>query len=299
MSTEVEIILCGPNEEALEKAAASAFSVMEQIERDFSVGGGSSKIKEINKFAGLKPVKVGPDLFVLIQKSISFSHLSNGCFDISTQGLGNLWDFRAPTFVVPEGEVVNRCLNLVDYRKIRLDRETSSVILEQKGMRISVGGIGKGYAVDKAVEAVRVFGIKDGIINAGGDLKAFGRKENGELWKVAIKNPRDQDRIMCVIPLSNVALATSGDYERYRIVGGKRYHHLLDPRTGYPAVGCMSATVIAKDALEADALATAVFVMGPRDGLNLVESLPGVEGVVVDITGKLKSSMGLATLEEQ
>ena len=297
MGTKVSIILCGPEQAVLEKAAQAAFATMEQIEGSLSSWRQNSEISKINRSAGIEPVVVSPDLFALIRKSIHFSGLSKGCFDISWKGLGDLWDLRSPDFQKPVHESVTGRLHLVDYRKILLDNEAGSVLLGERGMKISLGGIGKGYSVDMAVKSVRSLGVENGIVDAGGDLKAFGRKESGELWTVGIKNPRDEKKVMCVIPLSNVAVATSGDYERYRMINGTRYHHILDPRNGYPARGCMSTTVVARDVLDADALATSVFVMGPDEGLALLEQLPDIEGVIVDSEGKLRASSGLATAE--
>jgi thiamine biosynthesis lipoprotein len=168
------------------------------------------------------------------------------------------------------------------------------VFLEKPGMRISLGGIAKGYAVDRAVEVLRESGIQGGIVSAGGDLKAFGKREDGGPWKVGVRNPRDPSKNISVIPVSNLAVATSGDYERYRVVGGRRYHHIIDPRTGYPSRGCMSVTVVTEQALEADALATAVFVLGPERGRALLEKLPDVEGILVDGDGRIVASSGLS-----
>jgi len=194
---------------------------------------------------------------------------------------------------------VKKGLERVDYRKIRLNQRDSTVFLEEGGMEISLGGIAKGYAVDRAVGILRESGIKGGIVSAGGDLLAFGRKGNGEVWKVGVRNPRDHSKNICVLSVSDLSVATSGDYERYRMVDGKRVHHIIDPRTGYQSTGCMSVTVAARRAMTADALATAVFVLGPEEGLALLEELPGVEGVIVDSDGKISASTGLAGAEER
>ncbi len=292
MSTPMEVLLCGPDKKVLEMAAQAAFRAMEVVEKDMSPWRKGSAVSKINSRAALEPVEVNPELFGLLQRCLSFSGLSRGCFDISTYCLADLWNLRDHNFRVPDPETVKKRLHLVDFRRIRMDPEAGSVFLEQQGMKISLGGIGKGYAVDKAVAAIRPFGVKGGIVNGGGDLRAFGSKETGELWTVGIRNPRDERKMMCVIPLSNVAVATSGDYERFQLVQGQRYHHILDPRTGYPAKGCMSVTIIAKDALAADALATAVFVMGPKDGLEFVETIPATEAIIINREGKLVMSSG-------
>jgi thiamine biosynthesis lipoprotein len=297
MGTSVGVILWGSDREISAKAAEQAYAEIERIERKLSVRGGESKVSEINRSAGSRPVAVDAELYRLIRESIRVSQASSGAFDITVRGLGDLWDFHRPDFRVPAPDVVKSRLERVDYRRIRLGEGSSTVFLEKEGMGISLGGIAKGYAVDRAVAVLRESGIKGGIVSAGGDLFAFGRKGNGEFWKVGVRNPRDQSRNISVLPVSDLAVATSGDYERYRMVDGRRYHHILDPRTGYPSKGCMSVTVVAKNALEADALATAAFVLGPEEGLALLEKLPDIEGVVVDSNGKITASSGLTSTD--
>jgi len=298
MGTSVEVILWGSDPEPSAKAVDRAYAEIKRIEEQLSVWRRESKVSEINRSAGEKPVQVPAELFELIRESIRISRASDGAFDITVQGLGDLWDFRSPVFRVPDAEAVRARLNLIDYRKIRLQQEISTVFLEKSGMQISLGGIAKGYAVDRTVEVLRESGIKGGIVSAGGDLLAFGKREDGGAWKVGVRNPRDPSKNICVIPVSNLAVATSGDYERYRMAGGRRYHHIIDPRTGYPSRGCMSVTVVAEHALEADALATAVFVLGPEEGRALLEKFPDVEGIIVDGDGKVTASSGLTGTTE-
>jgi thiamine biosynthesis lipoprotein len=299
MGTSVEVIVWSPDRDASEKAVERAYAEIERIEKKLSVRKKDSRITEINQWAGTKPVKVDDEMYRLIRESKRFSEMSGGAFDISVQGLGDIWDFTRPGFREPGPDRVKKGLKRVDYRKIRLNEGDSTVFLEEGGMEISLGGIAKGYAVDRAVGILRESGIKGGIVSAGGDLLAFGRKGNGEVWKVGVRNPRDHKKNICVLPVSNLSVATSGDYERYRMIDGKRVHHIIDPRTGYPSTGCMSATVVAKGAMTADALATAVFVLGPEAGLALLEALPGVEGILVDSDGKTSASKGLAGFSER
>jgi thiamine biosynthesis lipoprotein len=276
-----------------------AYAEIERIEKKLSVRMKDSEITEINQSAGKRPLKVDDEMYLLIQESKRFSEMSGGAFDISVEGLKDIWDFNRPGFREPGPDRVKKGLERVDYRKIRLNQRDSTVFLEEGGMEISLGGIAKGYAVDRAVRILRESGIKGGIVSAGGDLLAFGRKGNGEVWRVGVRNPRDHSKNICVLPVSNLSVATSGDYERYRMADGKRVHHIIDPRTGYPSAGCMSVTVVARSAMTADALATAVFVLGPEAGLALLEELPGVEGIVVDSDGKITASKGLAGVSER
>jgi len=294
MGTSVEMLVWSPDRELSEKAVERAYGEIERIEKKLSVRREDSETTGINRSAGANPVKVDEEIFRLIRESKRFSEMSGGAFDISVLGLGDIWDFNRPGFQIPPPDRVRTGLERVDYGKIRLNQTDSTVFLEEGGMKISLGGIAKGYAVDRAVGILRESGIKGGIVSAGGDLFAFGRTGNGDVWKVGVRNPRDRSKNICVLPVSNLAGATSGDYERDRVVDGKRVHHIVGPRTGYPGTGCMSATVAANSALTADALATAVFVLGPEAGLALLEELPGVEGIIVDSEGKIRASTGLA-----
>jgi thiamine biosynthesis lipoprotein len=298
MGTSVEVILWDSDPEASAKAVDLAYAEIERIEELLSVRRRESKVSEVNRSAGERPVQVPAELFWLIRESNRISRASDGAFDITVQGLGDLWDFHSPVFRVPDAEAVRDRLNLIDYRKIRLQQEMSTVFLEKPGMQISLGGIAKGYAVDRTVGVLRESGIKGGIVSAGGDLMAFGKREDGGAWKVGVRNPRDPSKNICVIPVSNLAVATSGDYERYRMAGGRRYHHIIDPRTGYPSRGWMSVTVVAEHAMDADALATAVFVLGPQEGRALLEKLPDVEGIFVDTDGKVTATSTLTGTSE-
>jgi thiamine biosynthesis lipoprotein len=293
MGTSVEILVWGTEREALSRAVERAYEEVERIETRLSVRNQGSDLSEINRSAGMKPVRVDEELCRLIRESIRYSALSGGAFDVTVQGLGDLWDFSRADFHVPAPELVQSRLVRVDHRKIRLDERESTVFLERKGMAISLAGIAKGYAADRAVGILRESGVGGGVVSAGGDLLAFGRREDGEVWQVGVRNPRNPARNIAMLPASDLAVATSGDYERYRIVEGRRYHHILDPRTGYPVTGCMSATVVARSAMQADALATALFVLGPERGLELAERLPGVEAIVVDAHGDVTASSGL------
>jgi thiamine biosynthesis lipoprotein len=294
MGTQVQAVLCGPDRQALEGAMEAVFSEVAKAEERMSFWRQDSEIARINRSAGVSPVRVSPELFRLIEEALSISRMTKGCFDITMGVLVGLWDFRAEVFRVPSESEIQRRLALVGFQDVRLDPHDGSVFLTRTGMSVTLGGIAKGYAVDRAVQATRSLGVHDGIVSAGGDLMAFGRKESGELWKVGVKNPRDNAKIVCVVPVSNAAVATSGDYERFRMVDGVRYHHILDPRTGYPARGCLSATVVAKQATEADALATAAFVLGPEEGIALLESLPDTAGVIVGGDGKVRTTSGFA-----
>ena len=290
MGTELEIKVLGRDPALLEKALDAAVAEIERVE-DLMTDWRPSPLMELNAAAGQGPVEVAPELAALISRGLRFGELTGGAFDITYAGAGKLWDFKRQPPVVPDEEAVRAALAHVGYRRVRVDLEKSTVDLPE-GMRLGLGGIAKGYGVDRAMAVLLDRGIEHGIVSAGGDLKVLGRKF-GKPWEIAIRHPRDRERVLAVLPVSNTCVMTSGDYERFFEHEGKRYHHILDPRTGFPATGCMSATVVAQDAADADSLATAMCVLGPKKGLALVEDLPRVEALLVGMDGKVHVSSGL------
>ncbi len=292
MGTRVEITAQGTDPKKLNRAVKKAFAEIKRIEKMMSEWEKGSELAQINRNAGRKAVKVSQEMLEIITKSVQFSRISRGAFDISWAALAELWDFNREKPVVPQKEKVAESVKLIDYQKIAVDREISTVFLRVEGMRIGLGGIAKGYAVDRAIQALQQEGIKDAIVNAGGDLRVIGKKD-GQPWRVGVQDPRERGKILGVLEITDTSLASSGDYERYFIKDGIRYHHLLNPKTGFPAQGCRSVTVICSSALRADALSTAVFVLGPAAGLKLIEELSGVEALIIDQEGKMIMSKGM------
>jgi thiamine biosynthesis lipoprotein len=249
----------------------------------------TSEIGQVNLGAG-RPVKVSRETLEVLKKSRWAGDISEGVFDITFHALGDLWKFgdaaeQDPK--LPDPKVVKARKKLVDYRKIKLDETASSVTLPP-GMKIDLGGIAKGYAVDGAAAVLHAAGLTDFLAQAGGDLYGAGRKPDGSPWVSGIQDPRGpHGEFFATIELTNHAFSTAGDYARAFFVDGKRYHHIIDPRTGYPATACRSVTVWAGDAFTADAVDDAVFILGPQKGLALVESLPDVGAVVVDRDNKV------------
>ncbi len=292
MGTELEIKVLGRDLARLEEALDAAVVEIQRVE-DLMTDWRPSPLMELNAAAGQGPIEVAPELATLIARGLRLGELTGGAFDITYAGAGKLWDFKRQPPVVPDEEAVRAALAHVGYRRVRVDLEKSTVDLPE-GMRLGLGGIAKGYGVDRAMAVLLEHGIEHGIVSAGGDLKVLGRKF-GKPWEIAIRHPRDRERVLAVLPVSNTCVMTSGDYERFFDHEGKRYHHILDPRTGFPATGCMSATVVAQDAADADSLATAMCVLGPKRGLALVEELPRVEALLVGMDGKVHVSSGLGT----
>jgi len=259
----------------LESTVDAAFEEVDRVEALLSEWRETSEISAVNREAGARPVAVGPELLEVVTRSLELREQTGGAFDITFAGCGRLWSFREPR--VPDDEEIARCLERVG-REIVLDRDRSTIFLPEAEMRIGIAAIGKGYGVDRAVEVLESRGVRNYIVDGGGDIRLSGRKGDRP-WSVGIAHPRSPGRLYGALELDRGAVVTSGDYQKYFTREGVRYHHILDPRTGRPARKSVAVTVIAPDATRADALATGLFVMGPEDGLALVESLPGVEAL--------------------
>lgn len=291
MGTDLEITVSTDSKEKAQKAFDTVVSEMKKIEDEMSEWKEGTYVSEINKYAGKKAVAVPDDLFKVIWASLVVSDLSGGAFDITWASMRGVWDFRRGHERVPSPEEVREKLKLVDYRDIVLDEKKKTVFLKREGMAIGLGAIAKGYAVDRATLAIAKEGIKDSIVKAGGDMRVQGT-DNGAPWEIGIKHPRKKE-LLAKLRLSNVSISTSGDYERFFIKDNVLYHHIMDPKTGYPARASMSVTILAPDTMTSDALSTAVFVMGPDRGLELVGRLKGVEAIIVDSNGKMRISPGI------
>jgi FAD:protein FMN transferase len=269
---------------ATKRALDRAYEEMLRLEKVLSEWRPDSEVSAINQGAG-KPVSVGADTFAVIDKSLWAGSISEGSFDITFQSMSELWRFgdaaeERPK--VPSAAEVAAKKKLVDYRKLKLDAKSRSVTVPP-GVRIGLGGIAKGYIVDRAAALLHSIGLRDFLVQAGGDLYGAGRKPDGAPWVSGIQDPRGpQGRYFAMIELENHAFSTAGDYARSYIVDGKRYHHIIDPHTGYPATPCRSVTVWAPDAFIADAIDDGIFILGPEKGLKLVESIEGAGAVIVD-----------------
>jgi len=270
-----------------------AVNEITRIENLISSWDPNSKTSEINKNAGIKVVKVDKELFEFIKRAINISKLTDGAFDISYASMDKIWKFDGSMTRMPSPDEVKSSVYKVGYEKIILNEEDTSVFLQLKGMKIGFGAIGKGYAADKAKALLIENGAAAGIINASGDMNAFGKQSNGEDWKVAITNPLNKNKVFALLPLNDGAVVTSGDYEKFVTFEGNRYTHIIDPRTGYPATGIISVSVFAPKAEIADALATSVFVMGIEVGLDRINQLPNIECIIIDENGKIFTSKNI------
>lgn len=295
MGTIVEITLHGNDEQLLKLASDAGFAEIKRLEALMSHYKDDSDVARINKDAGKEPVKVSQETIDVIETAKKASEMSSGAFDITMGALGKVWHFTKDDKgepVPPAKYEIETLLPLIDYQQIIIDENSNTVKLGRNGMRINLGGIAKGYIVSKAVEKIKSKGIKKGIIHAGGDMFVFNESDD-KPFKIGIRHPREKDKIIGTIEISNGAVATSGDYERFFIKDGTRYHHIMNPKTGFPASKVQAVTIVAKDGTMADAISTAVFVMGLEDGMKLIEKLPGLAGLIVDADGNIHLSSGL------
>ncbi len=277
MGTVVEITIQHKDPAAARKVIQEAFYEGERIENLLSIYKKESEVSMINLKAGVEEVKVSRDCLYVIEEALSYSELSDGAFDITVGPLIELWGFDRGGKKVPNKTEIKKALRLLNYKNISINREKSTVKLKKRGMKIDLGGIAKGYAVDRMAAILKNGGIKKAIVNAGGDIYALGNPAGKSGWEIGIRNPRDHEGIVDVIKVKNKAIATSGDYEKFFTKGSRRCSHIIDPRTGEPASDVMSVTVIAPNALEADALATTLFVLGKKAGDELIRQLENVE----------------------
>jgi len=290
MGTEISIQLW--RDDAIDGQAAieAVFAEMVRIDELMSTYKEDSRISEINRDAADRAVPAGAELYDLIVRSLDMSILTRGAFDITYDSVGQHYDFRNRQR--PDEETIEQELRHIDYRLVQTDAATKSIHFLRPGVRINLGGIAKGYAVERGASILRKLRIRHAIVTAGGDSRLVGDRR-GQPWVVGVRDPRKDGEVSVRIPLENEAISTSGDYERYFEEDGKRYHHILQPATGEPANGVHSATIVGPDAVITDALSTSVFVMGVDQGLRLIATLPDYEGIVIDAEGRLFYSDGL------
>jgi len=290
MGTAIRVELWTDDRTAGEAAIDAVMDEMRRIDREMSPFKPESELSRINREAADHPVPISAEMFDILSRSIEFSKLSGGAFDITFSSVGFMYDYRR--HIKPTDAEIAKALPGINYRHILLDAEHRTVKFSRHGVRIDLGGIGKGYAVDNCIALLKKRGITHALVTAGGDSRVLGDRE-GRPWMVGIRDPRRKDNVVAVIPLINSAISTSGDYERYFEVNGVRYHHIINPKTGKSATGVHSATVIGPDATTTDGLTKPVFILGPEKGLKLIESIPGVDAVVIDAEGRMFYSSGL------
>jgi thiamine biosynthesis lipoprotein len=293
MGTAFELIAVGNSQEKAQKSIQAGIEEIQRIERLISSWEANSQTSNINRNAGIRAVKVDEELFNLIKRSLKISQLTRGAFDISFASLDHPFIFDGQSHPLPDQATLATSIQKIDFNKIILDEANQTVFLKEKGMKIGFGGIGKGYAANKAIAIMREYDLLGIVVNASGDIRAWGKNEQNMNWKVAITDPNDPWKSIGNLTLGNLAVVTSGDYEKYFTHEGKRYAHIINPKTGMPTSGIQSVTIVCPDAEIADALATSVFVLGKNEGLELINHLKGVEGLIVTDHNEILTSKNL------
>lgn len=293
MGSSFEITVVAEGEDFAKESLAIAKKEIIRIENLISSWDQKSETSRINRNAGIAAVEVSKELFDLIFRAQQISKLSSGAFDLTFAAIDKLWNFDGRESEMPNPDALKASVFNIGYQLIELDEESLTVFLPKKGMKIGFGAIGKGYAADRAKQLLVERGVLGGIINASGDMNTWGTKPDGSSWTIGIVNPMNNKKVFSWFSLEHNAVVTSGDYEKFTQINGRRYSHIIDPRTGIPSQGIVSCTVFAGKAELADAIATAIFVMGVESGLFLIDQLPNIEAILIDDSGIIHRSKNI------
>lgn len=294
MGNRFELSVVAADETWANERIDAGIAEIQRIERLLTTFADDSETNRVNQNAGIMPVAVSAETFNLVERSIRISELTQGAFDITYGSIDKrLWNFDENMTSLPDKETAKKMVRLINYRNIEMDRPDSTVYLKEKGMRIGFGGIGKGYAAEKAKQVMIAQGVNSGVVNASGDLSAWGLQPGGQEWTIGIVNPNLKNEVFSYIKITNMAVATSGNYEKYIMVDGKKYSHTIDPRTGLPVSGIKSVTIITTNAEIADAMATPVMIMGIATGLDMINQMKNIEAIIIDDNDKLYTSKNI------
>jgi len=291
MGTQVTITVVAPTAKEGEAAIGAGMAEVRRFDDMMSLYKETSEITMINLAAGKRPVRVSPEMIDAVTQAAEISRRSGGVFDVTIGPLVILWKMRLKEGKVPSEEELKNVLRLVDYRNIIIDEKASTIFLKRPGMIMDLGGM-KGYIADKVADLFKRQGIRNAVIALAGDIWALGHREDGKPWRIGVQHPRDKEKTLAVLELSDRYVCTSGDYERFVISGKKRYHHIIDPRTGKPSTGVISVTLVGNRGALIDPLAKVPFILGAEKGLGLVREY-GAEAIIVDDQGKVTSTSGI------
>ena len=294
MGNRFEITVVGDDEKWAAERIDEAVAEISRIERLLTTFNENSQTSLINLNAGIKPVKVDKEVFDIIQRSKRISSITQGAFDISYGSVDKrLWNFDKTMTSLPDAATAKKLVRLINYQNIVLDESKCTVFLKEEGMRIGFGGIGKGYAAERAKLILKQKGVESGIVNAAGDLTAWGHQPNGKEWTIGIADPDATHHPFSYLSITNMAVATSGNYEKFVVIDGKKYSHTIDPKTGLPVTGIKSVTIISPNAEIADAMATPVMIMGIKVGLDIINQVKGLACVIIDDNNKIYTSKNI------
>jgi thiamine biosynthesis lipoprotein len=292
MGTEVTVTVVAPSEKEGVAAIDAAMAEIKRFDDMMSLYKDTSEITRVNLSAGRQPVKVSPEMIEVVEVAARISDLTSGAFDVTVGPLAVLWQMRLKEKKVPTDGEIALARSRVGYRNIVIDKSASTLYLKKPDMIMDLGGVAKGYAADKAAAVLKKRGIANGIVAIAGDIRVMGKRPDGSPWRIGVQHPREADKTLAVLDLSDKSISTSGDYERFQIVKKKRYHHILDPRTGKPSEGLISVTVVGDSGALVDPLTTALFIVGVEKGMALVKEL-GCEAIFEDDQGKVTSTEGI------
>ncbi|BFM45458.1 FAD:protein FMN transferase [Flavobacterium sp. CFS9] len=290
MGGRFDISIVAKDSLTAEQSINEVIAEITRIENLISDWKSDSQVSEVNQNAGIRPVKVDREVFELTQRALQFSEATKGGFDISFAAMDRIWKFDGSMTEMPSAEAIKKSVEKVGYKNIILDSIQSTIFLKLKGMKIGFGALGEGYATDKCRNMMLAKGIKAGIVNGSGDMTAWGRQPNGKDWNIGMTNPFHPDTLFAVVPLNDGAVTTSGSYEKFVVFNGKRYSHIINPATGYPATGLCSVSVFGPNAETANGLSTSLMVLGQKAGLLLLKKYPDYSCVMITDNGKLVKS---------
>jgi len=295
MGNQFQIGVVSDNEDFAHQAIEISIQEIKRIEALLSTYQSNSETNRINQSAGIKPVKVTAETFSLVYRCQRISELTQGAFDISYGGLdASLWNFNTQMKSLPSAQKAKAAIHLINYRNIILDSNEQTIFLREKGMRIGFGGIGKGYAAEMAKKKMQAFGVENGLVNASGDISAWGQSPNQKPWTIGVAHPSFQNEIFSTIDITNRAIATSGNYEKFILIDGIKYSHTIDPKTGYPIRGIKSVTTICPHAEFADAMTTPIMILGVEKGLYMVNQIQDIECIIIDDEDNLHLSKNIS-----
>lgn len=287
MGSPFRITIVEPSQEKAHRYINKAIDEIIRIENIISEWQPHTEVSEINHQAGIKPVKVSQELINLTKTALYFSKLTNGAFDISIISMDKIWKFDGSMTQLPPKKQIRKAIRLVSYKNIIINEKEQTIFLKNKGMKIGFGSIGKGYAADRARLLLRRLGVTSGIVDASGDISLFGEQQNGSPWRIGINHPTNEIGLADILSLKNASVATSGDYEKYALIDGTRYGHIINPATGYPSQGIISVSIIGKEATIANGLSTSIMVLGIEKGLQLLKHFPQYTSLIITQKGNI------------
>jgi thiamine biosynthesis lipoprotein len=294
MGNHFELSVVADDEKWAYEKIEAGINEIKRIEKLLTTFSEDSETNLVNQNAGIKPAKVSRETFDLIKRSIRISEITQGAFDITYGSIDKrLWNFDQNMTSLPDKDTAKRMVKLINFRNVILNEENCTVFLREEGMRIGFGGIGKGYAADCAKRVMKEQGVVSGVVNASGDMSAWGTQPNGEKWTIGIVNPDSSHEVFSYMSITDMAVATSGNYEKFIMVDGKKYSHTINPRTGLPVTGIKSVTIITTNAEIADAMATPVMIMGINTGLDMINQMKNIEAVIIDDDNNLYASKNI------